>query len=97
MLVKKNVFETLKSKMNTYKSDYGNHQTIEYFKTSVKNGELLSEDYELCKDWRELGGKVYAAPYVNITHIGTYEYVGSLQADIDLQIKKQELLKTNAE
>lgn len=97
MLVKRNVFETLKSKMNTYKSDYGDHQTVEYFKTSVKDGELLSEDYELCKEWRELGGKIYAAPYIRMTHIGTYEYMGSIHADFDLHNKKQELLKTNAE
>lgn len=90
MLIKKNVFEKLKVKMNTYKSDYGPHSVVEYFKTSVLDGKLLSEDYELCKDWRELGGKVYAAPYTLMTHIGTYEYAGSLQASIDLGRKKQE-------
>lgn len=97
MLLKKTVFQALKDKMNTYKSDYGPHSVVEYFKTSVLDGKLLSEDYELCKDWRELGGKVYAAPYVSMTHIGTYEYMGSLKADLDLQYKKQQSFKPIAE
>jgi hypothetical protein len=97
MLIKKKVFESLKPKMNTYKSDYGDHQTVEYFKTSVKDGKLLSEDYELCKDWRELGGKIYAAPYVHITHVGTYEFVGNIHASSELNNKRQEFLKQKSE
>lgn len=90
MLISRNVFEKLKSKMNIYKSDYGPHNTVEYFTTSVQDGKLLSEDYELCKNWRELEGKVYAVTYANLTHIGTYEFKGSLYATSDLERKKNE-------
>jgi|694.fasta_scaffold37843_9 hypothetical protein len=91
MLVSRVVFEKLKSKTKSYKSDYGSHDTFEYFTTSIKDGKLLSEDYELCKNWRELGGKVYAVSYANMTHIGTYEFMGSIYATIDLNNKKNEL------
>lgn len=91
MLVKRNVFDKIKSQQNVYQSEYGPHKVVEYFKTSVENGMLLSEDYELCKQWREVGGKVYAAPWVEITHVGTYEFMGSLRALLDLEKRKAEL------
>jgi hypothetical protein len=37
-----------------------------------ESGQLLSEDYHFCKLWRNLGGKIYLAPYVRVTHAGTY-------------------------
>lgn len=77
MLIKRRVFEMIKSKQKTFRSDMGNYDLVEYFKTSVKDGNLLSEDYELCKEWREVGGKIYAAPWLEITHIGTYEFKGN--------------------
>jgi hypothetical protein len=33
---------------------------------------LLSEDYQFCKLWKESGGKIYLAPYVRVSHAGTY-------------------------
>jgi len=89
MLIKRNVFEKIKSRQNTYQSDYGPHKVVEYFKTSVKDGKLLSEDYELCKEWSEVGGKIYCAPWVEITHVGTYEFKGNIRALFDLEKRKR--------
>jgi hypothetical protein len=89
MLVKKIVFEKLKSIQNIYQSDYGPHKVVEYFKTSVKDGYLLSEDYQLCEDWRAIGGKIYAALWLEMTHVGTYEFKGSIKALFDLEKRKQ--------
>jgi hypothetical protein len=47
----------------------------------------LSEDYYFCKKWQELGGKVYAAPWVQISHFGSYEFKGSFAMSIILQSK----------
>lgn len=88
MLIKREVFEKLKPTQSSYKSFYGDHTTVEYFKTYVKDGALLSEDYALCNEWRELGGKVYAAPWVEITHIGSYEFKGTLKALVDLEQRR---------
>lgn len=53
------------------------HRVLEFFKTEIQDGVLLSEDYYLCKEWRKLGNKVYAAPWVRVTHAGDYTFSGS--------------------
>ena len=53
------------------------HVVLEFFKTEIQDGVLLSEDYYLCKEWRKLGNKVYAAPWVRVTHAGDYTFSGS--------------------
>lgn len=35
---------------------------------------LLSEDYYFCDSWRAAGGRVFAAPWVTLQHIGTYVF-----------------------
>lgn len=81
LLIKRNVLEQLKQHVGQYRSDQPKLGTIEYgdpiydfWKTIVdqKSERLLSEDYNFCKLWRDIGGKVYVAPYVKVTHVGTY-------------------------
>jgi hypothetical protein len=52
----------------------------EYFATSIEpeTGRLLSEDYHFCYNWRKMGGKVWAAPWCQLSHIGTYAFDGRL-------------------
>jgi len=38
----------------------------------------LSEDYHFCNIYRKIGGKIYAAPWVQLAHIGTYCFEGQL-------------------
>lgn len=96
MLISRNVFEKLKPHCNWYYRNITKEDTetkpviIEYFTTSIKDNTLLSEDFNFCAMWRELGGKIYAAPWVKMTHIGTYEFRGSWQAYLDLQLAKIE-------
>ena len=86
MMINRNVFNVLSEKVKKYK-----HNTSEVY--SIKKGdyvhdfwnltideseELLSEDYQFCKMWRDNGGKVYAASYPNIVHYGTYGFSGKL-------------------
>lgn len=42
------------------------------------DGRLLSEDLTFCKRWREIGGKIYAAPWVRTTHVGPFYFRGEL-------------------
>ena len=88
MLIKREVFEALKNKVPTYTNDM--FQVVdknpvkkiihEYFATSIDepSNRLLSEDYHFCKIARQAGFKVYAAPWVNLTHSGTYNFSGTL-------------------
>jgi len=87
MLIKREVFEQLADKVPSYTNDVTDlGGTItgkvikEYFTTSIEEGtnRLLSEDYHFCQEWRKAGGKVYAAPWVELSHIGTYAFEGKL-------------------
>lgn len=37
----------------------------------------LSEDLAFCELWRALGGKVWAAPEIELVHVGDHEFTGS--------------------
>jgi hypothetical protein len=88
MLIKREVFEKLKPTVPTYTNDMilivdknpVKKIIHEYFATSIDevSNRLLSEDYHFCKISREAGFKVYAAPWANLTHSGTYNFSGTL-------------------
>lgn len=88
MLIKREVFEQMKDNVPFYLNDVADlggsmqqqEQITEFFATSIEpeTGRLLSEDYHFCYNWRKLGGKVYAAPYCKLSHIGTYAFDGKL-------------------
>lgn len=44
------------------------------------DGRLLSEDLTFCKRWRDIGGRIYAAPWVRTTHVGPFYFQGDLPA-----------------
>lgn len=37
----------------------------------------MSEDWEFCRRWADIGGKVYLYPYADFVHFGTHPYEGS--------------------
>ena len=88
MLIKREVFEQLADKVPSYSNDVGDlsgqmkqaEKIYEYFATSIEpeTNRLLSEDYHFCRIWRMNGGKVYAAPWAQLSHIGTYAFEGQL-------------------
>jgi hypothetical protein len=87
MLIKREVFEKLESKVPTYTNDVvdlnGNlkaDKILEYFATSIEpeTNRLLSEDYHFCKLARDNGIKVWAAPWVQLGHLGSYLFDGKL-------------------
>ena len=89
MLIKREVFEGLDGKVPTYHNDVfsaidDQSQKIEineFFATSITNDaekRLLSEDYHFCKIARDAGFKVWAAPWAQLSHTGTYIFNGQL-------------------
>jgi hypothetical protein len=89
MLIKREVFEGLIGKVPVYNNDVYHAvdterkpQAInEFFATSITNDEakrLLSEDYHFCKIARDAGFKVWAAPWAELSHTGTYIFNGAL-------------------
>jgi hypothetical protein len=90
MLIKREVFEALADKVPEYTSDMYLATDVvtepkmikEFFTTSIDpkaNNRLLSEDYHFCKLARTHGFKVHAAPWVQLSHTGTYVFSGALQ------------------
>lgn len=88
MLIKRKVFEKMKEWVPSYLNDVTDlhnamqprERIYEFFATSIEPGteRLLSEDYHFCRVWREHGGKIYAAPWMDLGHIGTYVFEGRL-------------------
>lgn len=81
MLIKRSVFEALKKHVGVYNIDQSGIGTIEkgspihdFWHTAIdpESKRLLSEDYQFCQLWKNIGGKIYLAPYVRVTHAGTY-------------------------
>ena len=72
--------------LNTSTGAFDASQMVtEYFATSItEDGILLSEDYHFCRKYRELGGEVFAAPWVKIVHAGEYIFDGSFAATMML-------------
>lgn len=48
------------------------------FELTVNEGEYLSEDYQFCKRWMGIGGKVHVDLTINLGHSGAEEYEGSI-------------------
>lgn len=45
-----------------------------------RSDRYLSEDYMFCQRWRALGGQVYLCPWMRTKHIGTFPFMGDMQA-----------------
>ena len=88
MLIKREVFEKLLDKVPTYTNDmYLATDTDrkpriiqEFFATSIQpsTNRLLSEDYHFCQLAIANGIPVHAAPWVRLSHTGTYIFSGQL-------------------
>ena len=78
MLIKREVFEKLADQVPKHRhSDPDQKELIDvFFDTSMEGEEYLSEDWHFCNLWRKNGGQIFLAPWVTLTHIGTYYYRG---------------------
>lgn len=80
MLIKRDVFEKLKPHVETYSSTGvslpKDTRIYNFFQVGVKDDLLLSEDYYFCDKYREIGGTIWAAPWCEIGHFGSYLFNG---------------------
>jgi hypothetical protein len=101
LFIKKEVFELMKPHcgqymLNTSTGAFDKAQMVtEYFTTDItEDGILLSEDYYFCRKYRELGGTVYAAPWVKIVHAGEYIFNGNFANQVIFENIPEEKPKT---
>lgn len=89
MLIRRSVFLGLMDKVPQYTNDV--YHAIdkpesamfikEFFATSIdeESNRLLSEDYHFCKLARKHGFRVWADPSIELSHSGTYVFVGATE------------------
>ena len=105
MFVTRKVFEDLKPHCKQYKNnnvgDTGvkfGEMITEYFTTIIdENGILLSEDYAFCRMWQDIGGDVWSAPWVRITHSGDYNFAGQFSRTVEINQIKADMAKKSTE
>lgn len=81
MLIKRDVITKLDAVLPKH-IDYGSDGTASpihkslFFDTKVseESGLYLSEDYYFCEQWRNIGGTIYMAHNVKLSHTGIYTY-----------------------
>jgi hypothetical protein len=99
MFVTRKVFEDLEPHCKKYKNNnVGNtgiafgDMVTEYFTTFIdEGGILLSEDYAFCRMWQNIGGEVWSAPWVKITHSGDYNFSGQFPKMLEANNLKKAL------
>jgi hypothetical protein len=87
MLIKREVFETLKDNVPHYRAtdatnpdgSYIEELWGEYFGMSItETGVRLSEDYHFCSLWDKAGGKIYIDTSIQLGHVGTHTYTADV-------------------
>ncbi len=80
MLIRRDVFETLKPHVGFYTNGGvtipKGEQVYDFFKVQNVDGELLSEDYNFCHEYRRHGGEIWVAPWCELGHFGAYCFSG---------------------
>ena len=82
MMIRRDVFETLKPHTPIYtnggRSLPDGGEIYDYFRVEINKdtNHLLSEDYFLCHSYRQVGGKVWCAPWVETGHFGSHLFNG---------------------
>lgn len=102
MFISRKVFEQLEPICKKYKNNnVGNtgigfgEMVTEYFTTFIDEHDvLLSEDYAFCRLWQSVGGEVWSAPWVKISHSGDYNFNGRFVSMIEINKIREEAKKS---
>ena len=89
MMARKNTFQKFSEAFPqySYKPDHvrtahfdGSREIMQYFQAEIdpKSKRYLSEDYWFCQKVQELGLKTWFCPWMQMQHVGTYIFGGSL-------------------
>jgi hypothetical protein len=107
MLIPRNVFERYKEAYPelSYKPDHtrtesfdGSREIMAYFDCAIdpESRRYLSEDYFFCWNARKAGIKVHMCPWMNLQHVGSYIFRGSMSALAGLDVSPTATKESNA-
>lgn len=96
MMIQRRVFEKIKAAHPEimYIKNGGEPDTMGcYFDAKVDPDEwpykrFLTEDYDFCRTVRKLGMKIWLAPWMKLSHYGTYRFIGNVEAHSLVQREK---------
>jgi hypothetical protein len=94
MLISRKTFNKFKNAYpeQEYKADKNDNykKMFAYFDTMIDkdSGRYLSEDYMFCKYIKKLGIKIWLAPWIKLSHVGTNVFSGTYEGFVDA-LKKQ--------
>lgn len=91
MMIRRSAFAKYKAKFTDidYKPDHARSDEFDgsrdigmYFQAEIdpETRRYLSEDYLFCQNLRKAGGKVWLCPWMELKHVGSYVFGGSLSA-----------------
>lgn len=97
MLIPRSVFEKYEQAypQYKYKPDHvrtanfdGSREIMAYFDCQIdpESKRYLSEDYFFCRNAGKIGIKTHMCPWINLVHVGSYVYRGSLPAMASLGV-----------
>jgi hypothetical protein len=107
MLIPRNVFERYKEAYPelSYKPDHmrtesfdGSREIMAYFDCTIdpESKRYLSEDYFFCWNARKAGIKVHMCPWMNLQHVGSYIFRGSMSALAGLDVSPTATKESNS-
>lgn len=80
MLIKREVFAKMQQHVDYYTNGGSSippgERIYNFFNTGVVDHEFLSEDYWFCNKYTQIGGTVWAAPWCELGHFGSYLFSG---------------------
>jgi hypothetical protein len=81
LLTKRAVFEKMASHpaVKQYKNDIGldpiyDQHLKTFFDTAVRQNRYYSEDWTMCENWRDMGGRIWVDKRVLLRHSGSYVF-----------------------
>lgn len=87
-LISKKVFEAISPLVDEYErapNEPGFPSRVkDFFTVGVTGNRYESEDYSICRLWRQTGGKVFLCPWMALNHQGTHSFTGDLNRVIQL-------------
>lgn len=74
-LFKRSIFEKMiEAYPETYSEYYKGHHL---FKMEVDKDKVITEDFNFCRKWREIGGKIWCYPDISFEHYGNFVWHGN--------------------
>ncbi len=75
MMSRRSVFEDMQKAHPELDHEEGNvGKCHAWFDCPIWNNTQMSEDYNYCRKFREMGGKIMLDPTIRLGHIGSYRY-----------------------